>query len=144
MSITSITSKPTRTVLALAAGSLLLGLSGAGAAVADEGPATQIMSNEQWGAGHPGAMPEPEKDPQRKYALGKVISKGPLTVRSRPTTHSRDLGRVHPHQKLEILCKERGEKVGDNHLWYRLNTKVEAWVAARYVKDLTPVKWCRL
>ncbi|MER5731553.1 SH3 domain-containing protein [Streptomyces sp. NPDC002138] len=145
MPFISITSKPTRTVLALAAGSLLLGLSGAGAAVADDGPATQIMSNEQMAARHPGAAPRPDDDDrEREYALGKVVSKGPLTVRSEPTTRSRELGKVYPHHKVRILCKERGEKVGDNHLWYRLYSKQEAWVSARYVKDLTPVEWCRL
>ncbi|MET9699883.1 SH3 domain-containing protein [Streptomyces sp. NPDC006529] len=123
MPFTSITSKSAGTVLALAAGSLLLGLAGAGTAVADDGPAS----------------------PQdREYAIGEVVSRGPLTVRSGPSTHAGNLGRVHPGQKLRIECKERGENVAGNRLWYRLHAKQEAWVAARYVKDLTPVQWCRL
>lgn len=89
--------KSTRTILALAAGSLVLGLTGAGTAVAEDG-GFRI-------AGH---------------TTGTVVSKGPLKVRSKPTTHSRAVGEVRPHSKVEIWCKKRGESVGGNNIWYRL------------------------
>ncbi|MFD9727863.1 hypothetical protein [Streptomyces sp. NPDC059072] len=89
--------KSTRTILALTAGSLVLGLVGAGTAVAEDGGFRV--------AGH---------------TTGKVVSKGPLKVRSKPTTHSRAVGEVHPHSKVEIRCKKRGESVDGNSLWYRL------------------------
>ncbi|MGT2531996.1 hypothetical protein ACU4GG_36785 [Streptomyces nojiriensis] len=89
--------KSTRTILALTAGSLVLGLVGAGTAVAEDG-GFRITG----------------------HTTGKVVSKGPLKVRSKPTTHSRAVGEVHPHGKVEILCKKRGESVDGNNLWYRL------------------------
>ncbi|MFE2170953.1 hypothetical protein ACFXB3_38715 [Streptomyces sp. NPDC059447] len=89
--------KSTRTILALTASSLVLGLVGAGTAVAEDG-GFRI-------AGH---------------TTGKVVSKGPLKVRSKPTTHSRAVGELRPHGKVEIRCKKRGESVDGNNLWYRL------------------------
>ncbi|MGE7387290.1 SH3 domain-containing protein [Streptomyces sp. NPDC004126] len=184
--------KPTRTILALAAGSMVLGLLGAGAAVADDGPvdgapgAAQVRDDddghdeyseyddadeyddsdgddgyEDGEEGRPGGGDGPVIYPKPKYALGRVVSQGPLKIRSKPTTHSRVLGKVHPHQKLTIVCKKRGEKVDGNSLWYLLERKDDrkqdgddrmagmkydhkrAWVSARWVKDVTPVKWCR-
>ncbi|MEJ8640734.1 SH3 domain-containing protein [Streptomyces sp. MS1.HAVA.3] len=175
--------KPTRTTLALATGSLVLGLVGAGAAVADDGPRDQqppreiVVGGPQ--NGQPGGYPYDE------YATGKVISKGQLKVRSKPTTKSKSVGHVAPNSKVEIYCKENGEKVDGNRLWYRLAEKYddwenggdwekdedrengrengsesgedrkkraarpdrakydeERWVSARYVKNLTHVKYC--
>lgn len=145
--------KPTRTTLALATGSLVLGLVGAGAAVADDGPENLPPREIVVGGGsaEPGAYPE-------KYVVGKVVSKGPLTVRSKPTTRSQSLGHVYPHSKVEIECKKHGEKVAGNSIWYRLADKKswehdaaapkhaydkERWVSARYVKNHSEVKHCR-
>ncbi|MEU7607109.1 SH3 domain-containing protein [Streptomyces sp. NPDC041003] len=147
--------KPTRTILALAAGSLVLGLAGAGAAVADDGdslPPREIVV----GDGQLGTYPD------YKHAIGKVVSKGPLKVRSKPTTDSKSLGHVYPHSKVEIECKKYGEKVDGNRIWYRLYDEEnlangtdgldgldgraaydkERWVSARYVKNLSEVKYC--
>ncbi|MEV7520253.1 SH3 domain-containing protein [Streptomyces sp. NPDC091371] len=89
--------KPTRTILALAAGGLVLGLAGAGTAAAeDDGFQTSAR------------------------AVGKVVSKGPLKVRSGPTTRSQAVGQVKPHSKVEIWCKRHGESVDGNDIWYRL------------------------
>ncbi|MFD6974861.1 hypothetical protein [Streptomyces sp. NPDC059949] len=117
--------KPTRTTLALAAGSLVLGLVGAGAAVADEGPRDHqppreiVVGGPQ--NGQPGGYPYDE------YATGKVLSKGPLKVRSKPTSKSKSVGHVAPNSKVEIYCKEYGEKVDGNRLWYRLAEKHDDW-----------------
>ncbi len=169
--------KPTRTTLALAGGSLVLGLVGAGAAVADEGPKDHQPPREIIVGGP--ANGEPGGYPYDEYATGKVISKGPLKVRSKPTTKSKSVGHVYPNSKVEIHCKEYGEKVDGNRLWYRLAEKYddwenggredsaredsgredgaredsaarpdraaydkERWVSARYVKNLTHVKYC--
>ncbi|MBT2545373.1 SH3 domain-containing protein [Streptomyces sp. ISL-44] len=156
--------KPTRTILALAAGSLVLGLVGAGAAVADEEPMADAAS-QQMAA-------------QARYAYGKVVSKGKLKVRSKPSTHSRAVGHVYPDRKVEIKCKKYGESVDGNRIWYRLADENdseengseengtwpgsgnpnagtggsggsddkayddERWVSARYVKNLTKVHYC--
>lgn len=156
--------KPTRTTLALAGGSLVLGLVGAaGAAVADEGPKDQRPPREIIVGGP--ANGQTGGYPYDEYAIGKVVSKGPLKVRSKPTTQSRSVGRVSPNSKVEISCKENGQKVDGNRLWYRLAEKYddgendgrengvarpdrgtydkERWVSARYVRNLTHVKYCR-
>ncbi|MFE2309055.1 hypothetical protein, partial [Streptomyces sp. NPDC059411] len=164
--------KPTRTILALAAGSLVLGLVGAGTAVADDDPMPDnpgqenVVDDDQGSDGltDPDAYPKPAP---KKYARGVVTSRGPLTLRSRPTTHSYKVGKVHPHQKLSIECKKRGERVDGNNLWYLLDDKdkkdgtdgmngggmmsmpmpkaakehKERWVSARYVKYITEVKY---
>ncbi|MFD5144466.1 hypothetical protein [Streptomyces sp. NPDC058401] len=163
--------KPTRTILALTAGSLVLGLVGAGAAVAaDHSPqrgqvlTTPLTEDDQDGFGRD------DEYGNRKHARGVVISRGPLTVRSRPTTHSQKVGRLHPHEKVVIECKTRGERVDGNNIWYLLKERDERqpldedrkgammpksaksaaakdrddnWVAARYVKNFGEVKYCR-
>ncbi|MFF3019022.1 hypothetical protein [Streptomyces sp. NPDC057939] len=165
--------KPTRTILALATGSLVLGLVGAGLAVADDGPSFDQPAQEDVyddvQTGGPVIYPKP------RHALGKVVSRGPLKVRSKPSTRGYELGKVYPNQKLAIECKQRGERVDGNDLWYLLDRKdrqedmngsepvarddsdgargderrmdhkdrKEAWVSARYVNNITPVKWCR-
>ncbi|CAM5652802.1 hypothetical protein SAVIM338S_06570 [Streptomyces avidinii] len=151
--------KPTRTILALAAGSLVLGLVGAGAAVADTDPPAdvpgQVAEDGELGSDD---LAQPDGYPNRKHARGIVISRGPLTVRGKPSTHSYKVGRVHPHEKLAIECKTRGERVDGNNLWYLLDGKddhdgmdpvsttmdrKDRWVSARYVKNITEVKYCR-
>ncbi|CAM5464523.1 SH3 domain-containing protein [Streptomyces avidinii] len=145
--------KPTRTTLALATGSLVLGLVGAGAAVADDGPADAQGPREiVVGGSQPGVVYPGER------ATGRVVSKGPLTVRSKPSTRAQALGRVYPNSRVQISCKKRGEKVDGNNIWYRLaernsdwnqeaQPKVaydkERWISARYVKNLSEVKYCR-
>ncbi|WP_051781991.1 MULTISPECIES: SH3 domain-containing protein [unclassified Streptomyces] len=146
--------KPTRTTLALATGSLVLGLVGAGAAVADDGQENQPPREIVVGGGsaEPGVYPE-------RYVTGKVVSKGPLTVRSKPSTRSQSLGHVYPNSKVDIECKKYGDNVDGNRIWYRLADRnsswepdaampkhaydKERWVSARYVKNLSEVKYCR-
>ncbi|MGW8778502.1 hypothetical protein ACWGNM_10515 [Streptomyces sp. NPDC055796] len=113
--------KPTRTVLALAASSLVLGGVGAGAAVADEGPTADGPSQEL-------VVLEPDGDQAgtyegRKYTVGKVVSHGPLKLRSKPTSRSHSVGHVKPEHKVAIVCKVRGEKVDGNDIWYLLHVK---------------------
>ncbi|MFD9301510.1 hypothetical protein ACFWCB_02230 [Streptomyces sp. NPDC060048] len=160
--------KPTRTILALAAGSLVLGLVGAGAAIADEDPIADDPGQENIVDDREEDDEDgyPEREREREHARGIVISHGPLTVRSKPTTHAHKVGRVYPHQKLTIECKKRGERVDGNNLWYLLDGKRDRerdedrmagapkdaksavnghghWVSARYIKNITPVKYCR-
>ncbi|MFE9561841.1 hypothetical protein ACFYM0_12105 [Streptomyces sp. NPDC006487] len=158
--------KPTRTILALTAGSLVLGLVAAGTSVAADdsdprGPVltTPVDEHDENGFGRD------DEYGNRKHARGVVVSRGPLTVRSRPTTHSHKVGRLHPHEKVVIECKTRGERVDGNNLWYLLEDRDQKdgldeerngamtpkaakdrddnWVAARYVKNFGEVKYCR-
>ncbi|MFK0043669.1 hypothetical protein ACIQU4_06125 [Streptomyces sp. NPDC090741] len=113
--------KPTRTILALAAASLVLGGVGAGAAVADEGPTTDGPSQEM-------VVLEPDGDQAgtyqgKEYSVGKVVSRGPLKLRSKPTSRSKSVGHVKPDHKVAIVCKARGESVDGNNVWYLLHVK---------------------
>ncbi|MEU9109999.1 SH3 domain-containing protein [Streptomyces xanthophaeus] len=108
--------KPTRTILALAAGSLVLGLVGAGVSVADEGPMSTLPSHET----AVGAA-------AYRSVTGKVVSRGALTVRSKPTTRSESVGRVYPNRTVEIDCKKYGESVDGNRIWYRLADRTDDW-----------------
>ncbi|MFF1561446.1 hypothetical protein [Streptomyces sp. NPDC058279] len=173
--------KPTRTVLALTAGSLVLGLVSAGAAIADEDPMAEV----------------PVHQPQAKanrHIWGKVVSSGRLTIRSKPSTRSYSLGKIESGTRIALECKQRGETVNGNDLWYFLDNRKDrdewndgdnngsdswnggredgrndlndgrdgdgaslkkktskmskkdpdyGWVAARYVKNLDTVPWCR-
>ncbi|UQX04261.1 hypothetical protein [Streptomyces sp. RerS4] len=176
--------KPTRTVLALASGSLVLGLLGAGVSVAATAPGDEGPRKPPLALGMPGdddgRYGEDEEDydsGEHRHTYGKVVSQGPLSVRSRPSTDAYLLGKVSPHRKLALKCKAHGEEVAGNDLWYLLDVKRHedghdgtepldglrepqdgggpevkvrdradrrsAWVSARYVKNLGPVKWCR-
>ncbi|WP_328302510.1 hypothetical protein OG389_33120 [Streptomyces sp. NBC_00435] len=163
--------KPTRTILALAAGSLVLGLVGAGSALADgnprhDNPGQENVVDDEQGSDD---LARPDESHKRKHVRGVVTSRGALTVRSRPTTHSYKLGKLHPHEKVAIECKKRGERVDGNNVWYLLDGKEEKdgmdgmapkaakgiktaaaakdrkdhWVSARYIKSFGEVKYCR-
>ncbi|MEU9417302.1 hypothetical protein [Streptomyces sp. NPDC048272] len=167
--------KPTRTILALATGGLVLGLVGAGTAIADEGPMDDMSGHEKVVLDgdddyDDGDYEEGDYDRPR-HVWGKVVSRGPLKVRSKPSTRAYVLGKVQPHQKLALECKTRGERVDGNNIWFlladrdrdndndgrddgmnenedrtkRMNHKdrKDRWVSARYVDNLSPVKWCR-
>jgi hypothetical protein len=75
---------------------------------------------------------------------GKVISRLPLSIRERPTTNSRYLGSFQPGTIITLYCKSRGQNVDGNNLWYLLGGSKPGWVSARYVKNLSPVSYCRL
>lgn len=72
---------------------------------------------------------------------GKVVSRLPLSIREQPTTTSRRLGSLAPGSVVTLSCKVRGSDVDGNDLWYRLWGR-QGWVAARYVRNLSPVSYC--
>ncbi|MEU8436740.1 hypothetical protein AB0F18_28305 [Streptomyces sp. NPDC029216] len=115
--------KPTRTILALAAGSLALGLVGGGVAVADQTAAAHGGSRYQSPRDGRDDYDDPSYDGHgyHKYALGKVVSRGPLNVRSKPTTHSHLQYKVYPGETLALKCKTHGESVAGNDLWYLID-----------------------
>lgn len=141
---------PTRTILALAAGSLALGLVGAGTAVADGG-GQALAAPAQAAAAVEGTV-QPA-DGWERYPIGKIVSKGKLKVRSQPNTRSEVVNHVYPNRRVAIECKTYSESVDGNSIWYRLHKHYGAgpedkaygsghWVSARYVDNLSPVKHC--
>ncbi|MEU7551382.1 hypothetical protein AB0B01_03290 [Streptomyces sp. NPDC044571] len=114
--------KPTRNILALTAGSLVLGLIGAGAAVADDHDTRGDSDSQEI------VLFKPDDDKSgnhsgREYTVGRVVSRVPLTVRSKPTTRSSAVGHLKPQDKVGLVCKQHGEEVDGNSLWYRLYLK---------------------
>ncbi|MBT2405205.1 MULTISPECIES: SH3 domain-containing protein [unclassified Streptomyces] len=165
--------KPTRTILALAAGSLVLGLVGAGVAVADEDPMVDTPSQENvtgngsdhgWHDANPNGNPSGTTNgttngtptgnaaggrpggsssgtSQQRAATGRVVSRGPLNLRSKPYLGAPVLGTVSPNSTIGLLCKRTGDTVDGNPRWYRLSSE-NAWVSARYVQNLSTVPAC--
>lgn len=72
---------------------------------------------------------------------GKVVSRLPLTIRSRATTDSADLGSYAPGTIVHLKCKVNGQDVDGNPRWYKLSDRT-GWLAARYVQNLGNVPWC--
>jgi hypothetical protein len=74
---------------------------------------------------------------------GKVVSRLTLSVRAEPTSKSTYLGGFAPGTVIPLYCKTHGQKVDGNDLWYLLGGSKPGWVAARYVKNLSPVAYCK-
>ncbi len=106
--------KPARTVLALAAGSLVLGMVSVGAAAANDNSLSRGVVLAKPGDGKSGSHDE------KHYTVGKVVSRTSLKIRTEPTTQSEVVGTLEPGEKVEIVCKTHGEPVDGNDLWYRL------------------------
>ncbi|MGC5346360.1 SH3 domain-containing protein [Streptomyces sp. DT24] len=93
-------------------------------------------------APRPQSPQAPQADPSAAYAKGKVISKIPLNVHSRPTTSSPVIGTIPPGTIITLVCKVRSERVDGNDIWYKLGGSRTGWVTARYVENLSPVPYC--
>jgi hypothetical protein len=84
--------------------------------------------------------------PQARAAVepkGKVVSRLPLSIREKPTTGSGYLGAFPSGAVIPLHCKVHGQNVDGNDLWYLLGGSKPGWVAARYVKNLSPVSYCK-
>lgn len=78
----------------------------------------------------------------RNHTWGYVAThRLPLNVRSGPGTGYRVVGSRSVGSSVGITCKVRGSGVRGNHRWYRL-THHRGYVAARYVHNLSTVRWC--
>jgi len=75
--------------------------------------------------------------------LGKVVSRITLNIREYPTSYSDYLGGIEPGTIIPLYCKVRGQNVDGNNLWYLLGGGRPGYVAARYVKNLSPVPYCQ-
>ncbi|TXS48253.1 SH3 domain-containing protein [Streptomyces sp. t39] len=90
----------------------------------------------------PACPPGEANDADTPAALGKVVSRGPLTVRSDHTTKAAMVGSLNAGQTVALACKVKGEPVDGNTVWYRLGQDPRGWAAARYIKNLGPVPPC--
>lgn len=73
--------------------------------------------------------------------VGVVESRAPLNVREKPTVYSDVVKKLHPHERVRLVCQKRGGWVDGNPVWYRLHGS-KGWVSARYVHNLQPVRPC--
>ncbi|MFJ5549197.1 SH3 domain-containing protein [Streptomyces sp. NPDC093225] len=141
-------SKPSRTVVVLASASLVLGLAGWGAAaVADDGPrADPAPKGHVAGDGPWAERPADDEDSDgtsgQGYPVGRVLARVELNVRSKPFVRAPVVGSVRSGSRIELVCKNYGDEVDGNDLWYRLAGSTSRWVSARYVQNLAPVKLC--
>jgi hypothetical protein len=103
---------------------------------AAEAPAPETSSPE--GSAPQGSAPEGSLARPK----GKVISRLPLSIRERPRTTSGYLGAIQPGTVIYLSCKVVGQNVDGNDLWYLLGGGRPGYVAARYVKNLSPVPYC--
>ncbi|MET9852814.1 SH3 domain-containing protein [Streptomyces sp. NPDC006450] len=77
----------------------------------------------------------------RSGPVGVVETRAPLNVRERPTVYSDVVKKLHPHERVLLVCQKRGGWVDGNPVWYRLHGS-KGWVSARYVHNLQPVRPC--
>lgn len=104
-------------------------------------PAPQVVA---WlAAVLPACPPEHEvKDVDTPAGLGRVVSRGPLTVRSGRTTKAAVVGSLNAGQTVALACKAHGETVEGNSIWFRLGQDPRGWATARYIKNLGPIPLC--
>ncbi|WP_346776750.1 SH3 domain-containing protein [Streptomyces sp. HNM0574] len=76
--------------------------------------------------------------------VGTVVSRSGLNVRDHPTTHSKVVGFLKYKQRVGLACKTKSQNVDGNRIWYKLRYHNHNWVAARYVKNDRPVRWCKV
>ena len=50
---------------------------------------------------------------------------------------------IKPGTIIPLYCKVRGQNVDGNNVWYLLGGSRPGYVAARYVKNLSPVPYCQ-
>ncbi len=112
--------------------------------VVDGNPLWYKLGFRQWAAAryisNIGAPPPfcPPSAESRTYK-GRTLAS--LNIRRGPTTASIRVGGLHKHQLITLLCKQTGQNIDGNPLWYKLGFR--QWVTARYVANVGPApKYC--
>ncbi|GGU42647.1 SH3 domain-containing protein [Streptomyces violascens] len=78
--------------------------------------------------------------PREPY--GTVVSTNGVSVRKYPSTDSSVIGTLSAGVQVGLRCKVRAQDINGNDIWYLLSDR-EGWVAARYVDNTGPVKFCK-
>ncbi|MEW2544877.1 SH3 domain-containing protein [Streptomyces sp. NPDC047002] len=74
---------------------------------------------------------------------GRVVARGGLYLRDKPTRGSRVVGLAKYGTVVHIFCKTRGDSVDGNNRWYLLTDGTWAWGSARYIDNIGAVpRWC--
>ncbi|WP_329455665.1 SH3 domain-containing protein [Streptomyces sp. NBC_01497] len=82
------------------------------------------------------------KPPARGYK-GRVIARGGLYLRDKPTRSSRVIGFARYGTVVHIFCKTRGDNVAGDNRWYLLTDGTWAWGSARYIENIGAApRWC--
>jgi uncharacterized protein YgiM (DUF1202 family) len=89
-------------------------------------------------ADHTAATQQAQTPAAGKYK-GRVIAKGGLYLRDKPTRGSRVVGLVRHGAIVHIFCKTRGDNVSGNNRWYLLTDGTWAWGSARYIENIGAV-----
>lgn len=132
-----------KTSAAVSLGALALGALAVTPSTAAAQPETQPAS-----VSSQATTPAGDHHHDHHFALGKVVSRIGVNVRSEPNTHSEILDVIPSGAIVKLKCKVIGENVHGNNRWYKLAHKHHrhhhhhGWVSARWVKNLDHVPWC--
>lgn len=73
---------------------------------------------------------------------GEVDASGGLSIRYAPTTSSKQVSALRDNARVALACKVRGTSVGNNDIWYKLNSRTK-WISARFVRNVGRAPgWC--
>ncbi|MFD2078202.1 SH3 domain-containing protein [Actinopolymorpha cephalotaxi] len=87
------------------------------------------------------AGPPPFCPPSAEDTTYKGRTLAALNVRRGPTTAAVIVGGLQENQVVTLLCKQVGQNVDGNSLWYKLGFR--QWVTARYVANVGPApRYC--
>ncbi|TLS39701.1 SH3 domain-containing protein [Streptomyces montanus] len=87
--------------------------------------------------------PDPVSVPDTTAYQGVVTAVGGLLLRNAPTRGSAVVRTAAQGEIVQIYCKQPGETVDGNPLWYLLADGTWAWGAARYINNIGPSpRWC--
>ncbi|HZG06743.1 MAG TPA: SH3 domain-containing protein [Streptomyces sp.] len=103
-------------------------------------PSVEAPANMTEGAPNTAEAAPATTDAVRTY-LGRVLARNGLNVRAYPNTRSRVIRTLPYRSIIHIECKVRGQRVGGNPLWYKLDRhhhRHDGWVSARYVANIGP------
>jgi uncharacterized protein YgiM (DUF1202 family) len=82
--------------------------------------------------------PQVKPEPLAGGYKGRVIARGGLYLRDKPTRGSRVIGLARYGKIVHIFCKTRGDNVAGNNRWYLLTDGTWAWGSAKYIANVGP------
>ncbi|WP_399084196.1 SH3 domain-containing protein [Streptomyces sp. BBFR2] len=73
---------------------------------------------------------------------GTVVASTGIHERQYPSTDSAGRGFLRRGAQIGLSCKVRAQDIGGNDVWYLLRDR-PTWVAAKYVVNTGPVRFCK-
>lgn len=89
----------------------------------------------------PSAAEKAAASPAEPY--GTVVTEAGVNTRQYPSTDSSVKKVLEHKQEVGLDCKVNAQNVDGNTVWYKLRTKQQQWVTARYVDNTGTVELCK-